>query len=333
MPAGDRSESRTVQQSVQPRCVSGRKPSNLSCSTSGAGAVDYSLGSDELPICAQASGTARRIFLHLHHFGIGRFDRPTRFEPFTKPGAGLFWLESGYGQVQVGRAAMELRPGPWVCLYGTEQARTFIPAEGTIMITRTLWFSGPGLEAWLDELGAKEHYRLRLPSLDRVERAYQSITRLLGDHPVDWEWRIHLVLSCLLKQLLDARTANAGAVRAVGAGIARALDAVDANPCYDWTPRDLATVAGISYSRFRFLFRSEMHQSAQEYLQRSRMEMAKQLLSDPELRISEVASRLKYASSHYFSSAFRTYVGLSPTEYRRLTLSGALSQETLSAGP
>ena len=73
-----------------------------------------------------------------------------------------------------------------------------------------------------------------------------------------------------------------------------------------------------SMSKFHFLrvFRSITGASPIEYRNRIRIEHAKALLSDTFLTVSEIGSRVGYASPSYFSDAFKKEVGISPKEYR-----------------
>lgn len=52
------------------------------------------------------------------------------------------------------------------------------------------------------------------------------------------------------------------------------------------------------------------------YVQKVRMDKAKELLHDPNLKIQEISDLLGYKDKNYFSKAFRNYYALSPTEYR-----------------
>jgi len=45
---------------------------------------------------------ARRLLFHLFVIGSGRLREPREFTPFEKPGAGLSWIVSGRGQLQLG---------------------------------------------------------------------------------------------------------------------------------------------------------------------------------------------------------------------------------------
>jgi AraC-like DNA-binding protein len=54
-----------------------------------------------------------------------------------------------------------------------------------------------------------------------------------------------------------------------------------------------------------------------EYLSRARVEAAKNLLLNPNLRVSEIAYEVGFRSLTHFNRIFRRIVGLSPSDYRR----------------
>ncbi|MFD0693163.1 response regulator [Paenibacillus sp. GCM10027628] len=57
-----------------------------------------------------------------------------------------------------------------------------------------------------------------------------------------------------------------------------------------------------------------------DYLTKTRMNAAKQLLRETNLKTYEVAERVGYTSAKYFSTLFRRIYGLTPTEYRDRTI-------------
>jgi YesN/AraC family two-component response regulator len=65
------------------------------------------------------------------------------------------------------------------------------------------------------------------------------------------------------------------------------------------------------------LFKNEYGFGIYEYVQKIRMERAKDLLSDPEINIRSISERLGYADNNYFSKAFRNYYGCSPSQFRK----------------
>ncbi|RUS49062.1 response regulator [Cohnella sp. AR92] len=64
------------------------------------------------------------------------------------------------------------------------------------------------------------------------------------------------------------------------------------------------------------LFKQQYGFGIHEYVQKIRMDKAKELLSHSELKIQEISEMLGYKDKNYFSKAFRNYFSLSPTEYR-----------------
>lgn len=64
------------------------------------------------------------------------------------------------------------------------------------------------------------------------------------------------------------------------------------------------------------LFRQHYQLSIQEYLLQVRMTRAKELLQKPDIKIQDIAARVGYTDNNYFSKAFRTYFGVSPTSFR-----------------
>ncbi|MNO18035.1 putative response regulatory protein [compost metagenome] len=65
------------------------------------------------------------------------------------------------------------------------------------------------------------------------------------------------------------------------------------------------------------LFKQQYGCGIHEYVQKVRMDKAKELLDDSMLKIQEISEMLGYKDKNYFSKAFRNYYDLSPSEYRQ----------------
>lgn len=70
------------------------------------------------------------------------------------------------------------------------------------------------------------------------------------------------------------------------------------------------------------LFKQKYGCGLYEYILKVRMERAKELLSDPAVKIQTVCEKVGYNDTNYFSKAFKKYVGVSPQEYRSGLTSG-----------
>ena len=64
------------------------------------------------------------------------------------------------------------------------------------------------------------------------------------------------------------------------------------------------------------LFKGETGVTLNQYITGFRMEKAKELLSDPKYRISDVSVRVGYPDGNYFGKSFKKAVGMTPSEYR-----------------
>ncbi|MGB0409111.1 MAG: AraC family transcriptional regulator [Opitutales bacterium] len=73
----------------------------------------------------------------------------------------------------------------------------------------------------------------------------------------------------------------------------------------------------ISPSGLRSRFKKETRQSPLEYLIKKRMKMACDYLVNTDESITSIAMTLGNASSQYFSTAFKRYFGITPSEYRK----------------
>jgi CheY-like chemotaxis protein len=80
---------------------------------------------------------------------------------------------------------------------------------------------------------------------------------------------------------------------------------------------DLARHVALSDDYLTFCFRKELGVTPIAYLNRYRVNQAKQLLADPGKSITEVALEVGFSDSGYFGRVFRREVGLSPEAYRQ----------------
>ncbi|MBD2363055.1 helix-turn-helix transcriptional regulator [Anabaena minutissima FACHB-250] len=96
------------------------------------------------------------------------------------------------------------------------------------------------------------------------------------------------------------------------------LDYIQAHLSEDISLEDLAKIAGISQFYFARLFKKSIQVPPHQYIIRQRVELAKQLLNDPEYNITEVALECGFAHPTHLSRHFRRLVGMSPSDFRKL---------------
>lgn len=93
----------------------------------------------------------------------------------------------------------------------------------------------------------------------------------------------------------------------------------------------LNVVAGsvnVSSNHFSALFSQNMGQTFSEKLTSLRMDKARELLRCTALRSSEIAGRVGYKDAHYFSYIFKKTQGMTPSDYRKASVSAEKSAES-----
>lgn len=267
------------------------------------------------------SPEARRLLWHVLSAGVVSRDEPERHAAYDKPGAFLFWIVSGKGTLQFQGGSFDLRPGARCWLLDLRHPRAYVPTPHGKLVTNGLRFAGPGVESWLDLLGAESEFVFSRPGdMSGIRRSQRHIIELITRHRRGHEWQVHMLVTQVLGILLKVRGILSEPARPTPAAVTRVLNAVGAHPTRNWKARELAGVARVGYSKLRALFRQVQGETLKELLQRTRLEQARLLLCDPQLAIKDVAWRLNFSSEYYFSHFFREASGMSPSQFRLLAM-------------
>lgn len=80
---------------------------------------------------------------------------------------------------------------------------------------------------------------------------------------------------------------------------------------------DAADSAGMNSSYLSTLFKNEVGTGFVEYLNEVRLERAKELLDNSELKLKEIIDRVGFCSYPYFFSLFKKKYGMTPKEYQK----------------
>jgi AraC-like DNA-binding protein len=99
--------------------------------------------------------------------------------------------------------------------------------------------------------------------------------------------------------------------------VRRAVELMESHLDRDLPLSELAAAAYLSAFHFSRLFKKVMGTSPHAYLAGLRTSRAQVLLSESDLSVTEIATRVGYTSSSHFTKAFRDATGLSPTAFRK----------------
>ncbi|MCL6459618.1 MAG: AraC family transcriptional regulator, partial [Gorillibacterium sp.] len=92
---------------------------------------------------------------------------------------------------------------------------------------------------------------------------------------------------------------------------------IDAHYYENFTLARMADMSHMSVSYFSMLFKKTTGQTFLNYLNLVRLQKAKELLREPDLKIYEIADMAGYTSLPYFNRIFKQIVQITPVEYRR----------------
>ena len=98
--------------------------------------------------------------------------------------------------------------------------------------------------------------------------------------------------------------------------ISRAKTYIDRHYAEKIVLPDLAAQLGITPNYLSSLMKKQLGMTFSEYVLNVRMEQARKLLSDSDLRINEIAVRVGYDNLFYFSKLFKRVYGVSPRNFR-----------------
>ena len=207
-------------------------------------------------IFVEPSAVARRLLWHLFSIGSRRLVQVDHHEKFEKPGAHLFWVQSGEGELEYKSRRFRLQRGGEVWIVDMHSPRTYIPTPGRHLTIAGFRFGGPGLEFWHEEMRDHENAEFTLDDLRFAAQTQTELLRLVRRQPAGWEWQVHLAITHLLGKMLMSRELLTSPHDDLPAPVVRVLNAISANPARDWKAVELASVGKVSYSGLRALFRS-----------------------------------------------------------------------------
>ncbi len=146
----------------------------------------------------------------------------------------------------------------------------------------------------------------KLESLDIYETA-EAVSNL--SEAYNW---IHKVLLNVLNAIKEA------AIEANETGINKAIEFIENHFCEDISLKDVAKAVYLSESYLSRKIKKFKGISFVEYLTKLRMKKAVELLKEPNVKITDIASSLGYPDYRYFSQTFKKYLGYSPSEFVKI---------------
>ncbi len=101
--------------------------------------------------------------------------------------------------------------------------------------------------------------------------------------------------------------------------MATAVKYIRENYASDLNMAVVSNEVSMNYSLFSSAFKNYTGTNFVSYVKELRMDEAKRLLTDTDLRVNEIALKVGYDNDKHFMKTFKAVVGVSPSEYRKNT--------------
>jgi len=102
--------------------------------------------------------------------------------------------------------------------------------------------------------------------------------------------------------------------------IQNAMNYVDQHLAEQLTLKEVANYIHLNPSYFSVLFKDQTKMTFSEYVTRSRLQKAKNLLMGTNMAVSDIAEAVGYNTSKYFIKIFKEYEGQTPSKYRKTAM-------------
>lgn len=180
--------------------------------------------------------------------------------------------------------------------FGFSREETEILTSTLAASTRHCFPATPAMRAWMPALIAElqSTHTLRVAHTTTLLRAILvELKRMVGDEVVNTEKPTYS------ERRVEALIAN-----------------LSINCEHRWTLAGMAEQCGIQRTQLNKVFQKLTGSTPMEYLFRIRMERAKTMLRETDVKIIDIAFECGYGTSQYFANAFKRTIGITPTEYR-----------------
>lgn len=164
--------------------------------------------------------------------------------------------------------------------------------------------------------GSSRHGFRATPALRRLMP--ELIRELQSTHDLRQAHSISLLRALLieLKRIVTGEAVNEETHSWSEKKVRTLISELSANCDHRWTLKEMAEQCGIRRTQLNTVFQKLTGCTPMEYLSRLRMERAKTLLRETDMKIIDIAFECGFSSSQYFANTFKHAAGLTPSEYR-----------------
>ena len=227
-------------------------------------------------------------------------------------GSGVFTSESLNGRsvkVKAGDAFL-LFPGEW---------HTYKPDAETGWDEYWIHFVGDIADMWTREgLLDKSDPVLHIGIKEEILNLYRSGKRIMGQQAAGYQQAMCGICANIICSAVFYHRNSLPESSRISESVNKARFTVSGHLSEIKAP-DMAQGTDLSYSKFRKDFKDYVGMPPGAYIRSIRISQSKELLTNTDMSIKEIAFECGFKNADYFCVAFRKSVGMSATEYRNKT--------------
>lgn len=243
---------------------------------------------------------------------------PVPFHRKRAEGYQMFYTVDGMGWLDYAGSYQTIEPGTLTCV-SLENPHGFGAVPDQIWEHYWVICGGKAFTDLYRTLFDGGNHVCKVPNPKLAQRHFEELFQLKKSNPLYFDIKAMSCIMQLLSDLAISRTVFSGDS---GAGqvsfIEKAIGYVFDNLQQDIGVEDLARFSGYSTWYFSRTFKQHTGFSPGEYIVKTRIEYAKELLSTTDYPLELIAQKCGFHSQNYFISVFRKRESITPGQYRRV---------------
>ncbi|MBQ3103570.1 MAG: helix-turn-helix transcriptional regulator [Oscillospiraceae bacterium] len=228
----------------------------------------------------------------------------------------LQYLAKGNMDVWIDGTPYTMTPGQAILYYPHTSYRYAMHGQEEVQYY-WIHFTGFGAAELVEGCGIPNRTLLNIGTGTSLELDFEDIFRdfMVRDSCFDLSSAAKLTSICVAISRRSEAAASSPAE--TDSRIYHSLTHIHKNYAHNLNIEELAAQEHLSPSRFRTLFKERTGLSPMDYLTALRINHARQLMSQTELTMREIADMVGYEDQLYFSRIFKKRTGFTPSAYRR----------------
>ena len=166
----------------------------------------------------------------------------------------------------------------------------------------------------------KEKGKFYLPNVNHAMQSLYEYLLSMKASRITVEVKIYEIISYLASYLKENRLneENGQPINKTDLqALAELTHYMDEHYSFNITLQTLSTIACMSESKMKKLFKSVYNMSITEYIQRKRISVAEHMLIQTDLTIAEISRIVGYSNPSRLIEIFKRYYGFTPSKYRK----------------